>query len=61
MRERFGAQNPKAWRFKFHGQTSGVDLTREQPLNNIARVTAQAIAGIFGGLQSLHTMPMTRC
>lgn len=55
VRERFGAQNPKAWRFKFHGQTSGVDLTREQPLNNIARVTAQAIAGIFGGLQSLHT------
>lgn len=53
--ERFGATNPKAWRFKFHGQTSGVDLTREQPLNNIARVTAQAIAGIFGGLQSLHT------
>ncbi len=55
VRERFGATNPKAWRFKFHGQTSGVDLTREQPLNNIARVTAQAIAGIFGGLQSLHT------
>ena len=55
VRERFGATNPKAWRFKFHGQTSGVDLTREQPLNNIARVTAQAMAGIFGGLQSLHT------
>ena len=36
-------------------QTSGVDLTRQQPLNNIARVTAQAMAGIFGGLQSLHT------
>ena len=44
-----------AWRFKFHAQTSGVDLTRQQPLNNIARVTAQAMAGIFGGLQSLHT------
>src|SRR5262249_36051693 len=43
------------WRFKFHGQTSGVDLTREQPLNNIARVTVQGMAGIFGGLQSLHT------
>jgi methylmalonyl-CoA mutase N-terminal domain/subunit len=54
-RERFGARNPRAWRFKFHGQTSGVDLTRQQPLNNIARVTAQAMAGIFGGLQSLHT------
>ncbi len=55
VRERFGAKNPKAWRFKFHGQTSGVDLTREQPLNNIARVSVQAMAGIFGGLQSLHT------
>ena len=54
-RERLGAKDPKAWRFKFHGQTSGVDLTRQQPLNNIARVTAQAMAGIFGGLQSLHT------
>ena len=54
-RERYGARDPRSWRFKFHGQTSGVDLTRQQPLNNIARVTAQAIAGIFGGLQSLHT------
>ena len=53
--ERFGIDNPKAQRFKFHGQTSGVDLTRQQPLNNISRVTTQAIAGIFGGLQSLHT------
>ena len=52
---RLGAKSEKAWRFKFHGQTSGVDLTRQQPLNNIARVTAQAMAGIFGGLQSLHT------
>ena len=54
-RERFGAKDEKSWRFKFHGQTSGVDLTREQPLNNIARVTVQAMAGILGGLQSLHT------
>ncbi len=54
-RERLGARDPRAWRFKFHAQTSGVDLTRQQPLNNIARVTAQAIAGIFGGLQSMHT------
>jgi methylmalonyl-CoA mutase N-terminal domain/subunit len=55
VRERFGATDPRAWRFKFHAQTSGVDLTRQQPLNNIARVTVQAMAGIFGGLQSLHT------
>jgi methylmalonyl-CoA mutase N-terminal domain/subunit len=54
-RERFRARDPRSWRFKFHGQTSGVDLTREQPLNNIARVAVQAMAGIFGGLQSLHT------
>ena len=54
-KERFGATDPKAMRFKFHGQTSGCDLTRQQPLNNIARVTVQAMAGIFGGLQSLHT------
>jgi methylmalonyl-CoA mutase N-terminal domain/subunit len=54
-RERYGAKDPRSLRFKFHGQTSGVDLTRAQPLNNIARVTVQAMAGIFGGLQSLHT------
>jgi methylmalonyl-CoA mutase N-terminal domain/subunit len=50
-----GAKDPRSWRFKFHGQTSGVDLTRQQPLNNISRVTVQAMAGILGGLQSLHT------
>ncbi|MDE2371186.1 MAG: acyl-CoA mutase large subunit family protein [Burkholderiales bacterium] len=54
-REQLGAKDPRSWRFKFHAQTSGVDLTRQQPLNNIARVTVQAIAGILGGLQSLHT------
>jgi methylmalonyl-CoA mutase N-terminal domain/subunit len=54
-REQLGARDPRSWRFKFHGQTSGVDLTRQQPLNNIARVAVQAMAGIFGGLQSLHT------
>jgi len=55
LQERFGVSNPRAMRFKFHGQTSGVDLTRQQPLNNVARVAVQAMAGIFGGLQSLHT------
>ena len=54
-RERYGARDPRSWRFKFHAQTSGVDLTRQQPLNNISRVTVQAMAGILGGLQSLHT------
>ncbi len=55
VRERFEVANPKTWRLKFHGQTSGSDLTRQQPLNNIARVTVQAMAGVFSGLQSLHT------
>jgi methylmalonyl-CoA mutase N-terminal domain/subunit len=54
-KERLGARDPRSWRFKFHGQTSGADLTRQQPLNNISRVTVQAMAGILGGLQSLHT------
>jgi methylmalonyl-CoA mutase, N-terminal domain len=54
-RDVLGAKDPRSWRFKFHGQTSGVDLTRQQPLNNIARVTVQAMAGILGGLQSMHT------
>lgn len=55
VEERFGATNPRAKRFKFHAQTSGVDLTRQQPLNNVSRVAVQAMAGILGGLQSLHT------
>jgi methylmalonyl-CoA mutase, N-terminal domain len=54
-RERLGAMEPASWRFKFHAQTSGVDLTEQQPLNNIARVAVQAMAGIMSGLQSLHT------
>ncbi|MFC1665417.1 methylmalonyl-CoA mutase family protein [Pseudomonadota bacterium] len=54
-RNRFNAKNPRSWRFKFHSQTSGVDLTRQQPLNNISRVAVQAMAGIFGGTQSMHT------
>ena len=55
VRERFGVSDPRAQKLRFHAQTSGADLTRQQPLNNIARVTIQAIAGILGGLQSLHT------
>lgn len=54
-KERFGAVDPRSRRMRFHTQTSGADLTRQQPLNNVARVTVQAMAGIFGGLQSLHT------
>ncbi len=54
-RDRLGAKDPKSWRLRFHAQTSGVDLTAQQPLNNVARVAVQAMAGIMGGLQSLHT------
>ncbi len=54
-KERLGAKDPRSQRFKFHAQTSGVDLTRQHPLNNIARVATQAISGIFGGLQSMHS------
>jgi methylmalonyl-CoA mutase N-terminal domain/subunit len=55
LKERFGVRNPKSLRFKFHAQTSGVDLTRQQPLNNTARVAIQGLAAVLGGAQSLHT------
>jgi len=55
LKERYGAKSQRSLRFKFHAQTSGVDLTRQQPLNNIARVAIQGMAAILGGMQSLHT------
>lgn len=55
MKERFGAKNPRAMQLRFHTQTAGVSLTVQQPLNNIARVAIQALAGVLGGTQSLHT------
>jgi methylmalonyl-CoA mutase N-terminal domain/subunit len=55
MKERFGARNPKSLMLRFHAQTAGVQLTAQQPEVNLVRVTAQAIAAIFGGAQSLHT------
>jgi methylmalonyl-CoA mutase, N-terminal domain len=55
MAERFGARNPKSLMLRFHAQTAGVQLTAQQPEVNLVRVTAQAIAAIFGGAQSLHT------
>ena len=58
MRERFGAQNPKSWRMRFHTQTAGSSLTAQQPMNNIVRVTLQALAAVLGGTQSLHTNSM---
>ena len=55
MRDRYGARNPKSWMLRAHAQTAGVSLTAQQPLNNIARVAVQALAGVLGGTQSLHT------
>jgi len=58
MRERFGAKNPKSWMLRFHTQTGGSTLTAQQPMNNVSRVTIQALAAVLGGTQSLHTNGM---
>jgi methylmalonyl-CoA mutase N-terminal domain/subunit len=55
MDEWYDADNPESKRLKFHTQTAGQSLTAQQPLNNIVRVTIQALAGVLGGTQSLHT------
>jgi methylmalonyl-CoA mutase N-terminal domain/subunit len=55
LRETYGAKNPKSWLMRFHTQTAGVSLTAQQPLNNIARTAIEALAGVLGGTQSLHT------
>jgi methylmalonyl-CoA mutase N-terminal domain/subunit len=55
MRERFDAKNERTLQLRFHTQTAGVSLTVQQPLNNIVRVAIQALAGVLGGTNSLHT------
>jgi len=55
MRQRFNAQRPESMMLRFHTQTAGCTLTAQQPENNIARVTIQALAAASGGTQSLHT------
>jgi methylmalonyl-CoA mutase N-terminal domain/subunit len=55
MRERFGAKSERTLQLRFHTQTAGVSLTVQQPLNNIVRVAIQALAGVLGGTNSLHT------
>ena len=55
MKDRFGAKSHRTMQLRFHTQTAGVSLTVQQPLNNIARVAIQALAGVLGGTQSLHT------
>ncbi len=58
IQDRFGARDPRSWRLRFHTQTAGSTLTAQQPMNNITRVTIQALAAILGGTQSLHTNSM---
>ncbi|MCX6020321.1 MAG: methylmalonyl-CoA mutase family protein [Chloroflexi bacterium] len=55
MKERFKAKNERSMMMRFHTQTGGSTLTAQQPLNNIVRTTIQALAGVLGGTQSLHT------
>ena len=58
MRDKYGAQDPKSWKCRFHTQTAGVSLTAQQPENNIVRTAYQAMAAVLGGTQSLHTNAM---
>jgi methylmalonyl-CoA mutase, N-terminal domain len=55
LRETFGAKDPRSWLMRTHVQTAGVSLTAQQPLNNIVRTAIEALAGVLGGTQSLHT------
>jgi len=54
MKNRFQAQNPRSIMLRYHVQTDGFTLTEQQPLNNMVRVTIQALASVLGGCQSLH-------
>jgi methylmalonyl-CoA mutase, N-terminal domain len=58
MRDRFGARDPKSWMLRFHTQTAGVSLTRQQVENNITRTAYEAMAAVLGGTNSLHTNSM---
>ena len=58
MRERYGAQQERSWKLRFHTQTAGVSLTAQQPELNIARTAIEALAAVLGGTQSLHTNAM---
>ena len=55
MKQRFGSDYARTLQLRFHTQTAGVSLTVQQPLNNIVRVAIQALAGVLGGTNSLHT------
>jgi methylmalonyl-CoA mutase N-terminal domain/subunit len=58
MRDRYGARSAKAQQLRFHTQTAGVSLTAQQPEVNIVRTAIEALAGVLGGTQSLHTNSM---
>ncbi|MEC7915639.1 MAG: methylmalonyl-CoA mutase family protein [Actinomycetota bacterium] len=58
MKERYGAQDPRSMMLRFHTQTAGVSLTAQQPEINVARTAIEALAGVLGGTQSLHTNSM---
>jgi methylmalonyl-CoA mutase N-terminal domain/subunit len=55
LKHTFGAKSARSWQMRFHTQTAGVSLTAQQPLNNIVRTAVEALAGVLGGTQSLHT------
>jgi methylmalonyl-CoA mutase N-terminal domain/subunit len=58
MRDKYGARDPKSWMLRFHTQTAGVSLTRQQVENNITRTAYEAMAAVLGGTNSLHTNSM---
>ena len=55
MKEKYGAKNPRSWLCRFHVQTAGCSLTAQQPEINVVRTTLEALSGVLGGCQSLHT------
>jgi len=55
MKERYKAKNPRSWLCRFHVQTAGCSLTAQQPEINVVRTALEALAGVLGGCQSLHT------
>jgi methylmalonyl-CoA mutase N-terminal domain/subunit len=58
MKEKYKAKNPRSWILRYHTQTAGCSLTAQQPENNIVRTAIEALAGVLGGTQSLHTNSM---
>src|SRR5947209_4059375 len=58
MRDRYGARDPRSWMLRFHTQTAGVSLTRQQVENNVSRTAVEAMAAVLGGTNSLHTNAM---